>query len=135
VNLNKRSAYLNFKEYSDILDETVLYICAKDEKEIKVKENILKKFCKEKNIKPKSIYKDITDSEELRFKPNLQKLIRDEENLDIITLSTSDIYKYLGEDYFDIKRYLRESNLGIYDLNYENYSLERKPLLYWLGNM
>lgn len=135
MNLNKRSEYLNFKEYSDILDETVLYICAKDEKGLKVKENVLKKFCTEKNIKPKSIYKDITDSEELRFKPNLQKLIRDEENLDIITLSTSDIYKYLGEDYFDIKRYLRESNLGIYDLNYENYSLERKPLLYWLGNM
>jgi hypothetical protein len=135
VNLNKRSTYLNFKEYSDILDETVLYICAKDEKEEKIKENILKKFCKEKNIKPKDIYIDITSNNELRFKPNLQKLIRDEENLDIITLSTSDIFKYLSDDYFDIKRFLRESNLGIYDLNYERYSMERKPLLYWLGNM
>ena len=24
--------------------------------------------------------------------------------------------------------------LGIYDLNYESFSIERQPLLYWLGN-
>ena len=36
--------------------------------------------------------------------------------------------------HIDIKRYLKDSNLGIYDLTYENYSFERAPMLVWLGN-
>ena len=84
-------------------------------------------------IDTKKIYLDVTNNSNLMNKPNLQKLLANEENLDIITFSTSDIYRYATDDYYDIKRFLRESNLGIYDLNYESFSIERQPLLYWLG--
>ena len=135
MNLNKRSYYYDFNEFSELLNEdTVIYIKANNYKELKKKQHIIKEFCSQKNINPKKIYLDVTNNSNLMNKPNLQKLLADEENLDIITFSTSDIYRYSTDDYYDIKRFLRESNLGIYDLNYESFSIERQPLLYWLGN-
>lgn len=135
MNLTKRSYYYDFKEFSDLLNEdTVIYIKANNENEYKKKESLINQFCKQKNIQPKKIYKDITNDSNLLNKISLQELLREEENLDIITFSTSDIYKYSSDDFYDIKRYLKESNLGVYDLNYESFSLERQPLLYWLGN-
>ena len=135
MNLNKRSYYYDFNEFSELLNEdTVIYITAKNEKELKKKQQIIKEFCNQKKINPKKIYLDVTNNSNLMNKPNLQKLLGDEENLDIITFSTSDINRYATDDYYDIKRFLRESNLGIYDLNYESFSIERQPLLYWLGN-
>ena len=135
MNLNKRSYYYDFNEFSELLNEdTVIYIKANNYKELKKKQHIIKEFCSQKNINPKKIYLDVTNNSNLMNKPNLQKLLADEENLDIITFSTSDIYRYTTDDYYDIKRFLRESNLGIYDLNYESFSIERQPLLYWLGN-
>ena len=135
MNLNKRSYYYDFKEFSDLLNEdTVIYIKANNKKELKKKQHIINEFCSQKNINPKKIYLAVTNNSNLMNKPNLQKLLDDEENLDIITFSTSDIYRYATDDYYDIKRFLRESNLGIYDLNYESFSIERQPLLYWLGN-
>ena len=135
MNLNKRSYYYDINEFSELLNEdTVIYITAKNEKELKKKQQIIKDFCNQKKINPKKIYLDVTNNSNLMSKPNLQKLLANEENLDIITFSTSDIYRYATDDYYDIKRFLRESNLGIYDLNYESFSIERQPLLYWLGN-
>ena len=135
MNLNKRSYYYDFNEFSELLNEdTIIYITAKNEKELKKKQQIIKDFCNQKKINPKKIYLDVTNNSNFMSKPNLQKLLANEENLDIITFSTSDIYRYATDDYYDIKRFLRESNLGIYDLNYESFSIERQPLLYWLGN-
>lgn len=135
MNLSKRSSYYKFENYSDLLnEETVIYIKAKNDKEAKKKKNIIDKFCKTKKINPRKIYIDITEKHNLIDKPELLKLINEEENLDIITFKTSDLYKYASDDYYDIRKYLIESNLGVYDLNYESFSIERKPLLYWLGN-
>lgn len=135
MNLNKRSTYEKFRYYSDLLtDESVIYVYAKNENLAYKKLDILFSFCNEKNIHPINVYIDINESNSLMNKSNLVKLLRDEENVDIITFTSRDITPFCSEDYYEIRQYLRESNLGIYDLNYESYTIERKPLLEWLGN-
>ena len=43
MNLNKRSYYYDFNEFSELLNEdTVIYITAKNEKELKKKQQIIK---------------------------------------------------------------------------------------------
>lgn len=135
MNLNKRSNYEKFNEFSDLLtDESVIYIHASNDNICFKKLQTIFNFCNKKSIRPRAIYFDISKSKDLLDKPNLAKLFRDEENVDIITYNSTDIAPYGNEDYYDIRRYLKDSNLGIYDLTYENYSYERAPMLVWLGN-
>lgn len=117
MDLNKRSTYEKFKKYSDLLtDESVIYIHAKNSDLAYKKLEMLFDFCNEKKIRPVNIYIDITDSNSLMDKTNLAILLKDEENVDIITFTSRDITPFCSEDYYDIKQCLRESNLGIFDL-------------------
>ena len=134
MNLNKRSTYEKFNNFSDLLSEdSVIYVNAKNSGLAFRKIEEIFEFCKEKKIHPKNIYMDISKSKDLIHKPFLSKLLLEEENVDIITYSTGDVNPFGTGDYFDINRYLKESNLGIYDLRYESYSVERAPMLVWLG--
>lgn len=51
MNLNKRSYYYNFKEFSDLLNEdTVIYIKANNDKELKKKQHIINEFCNQNGV-------------------------------------------------------------------------------------
>lgn len=135
MNMNKRSSYEKFNNFSDLLTEdSVIYVHADSPENCFKKLDTLFKFCNKKKITPKDVCFDIGRTKDLVDKPNLAKIFRDYENIDIITYNSTDITPFGYEDYYDIKRYLKDSNLGIYDLTYENYSFERAPMLVWLGN-
>lgn len=134
MNLNKRSTYHNFKTYADLLtNESVIYINANNSDLAFKKLDKLFSFCNKMKILPNNVYIDITSSKQLLEKPNLIRLLRDKENVDVITASSRDIIPFCSEDFYEIKQYLRESNLGVFDLKYDNFIYERKPLLQWLN--
>lgn len=132
MNLNKRSTYSKFKEYKELLSEEVLvYVYGNDADYVFNKIDRVFKYCAKNNIKVRDVYYDISNSKDLMNKHNLAKIFCEEDNIDIICFNANDICQLGTGDYFDIRRYLKENNLGVFDLNYKDFYFERAPLLVW----
>lgn len=134
MNLNKRSTYSKFKEYKDLLsEEVIIYVYAENEEKAFYKTDKIFKYCMKNNIKVRDVYYDISKSKDLIDKPSLAKIFCEEDNIDIISANSRDICPLATGDYFDIRRYLKENNLGVFDLYYKDFYFERAPLLVWSG--
>lgn len=132
--INKNSNYQNFNHFYELLSEdSIIYVFAKTKEEaFKQLDNIFK-LCNKYNISPKEVYFDINDTNNIENKPNLQMILRDKENIDLIVNSAKNVSNYLV-DHWEVKRYLKESNIGVYNINEDDFFYERKPLLFWVGN-
>ena len=132
MNLNKRSTYEKFNKYSDLItEEVIVYIYGDSFEKVFNKINTISKFLNKNKIAIKKVYYDISNSKELIDKPDLARIFRDEDNVDIITCTANDICPLATGDYYDIRRYLKENNLGVFDLGYNEFYFERAPLLVW----
>lgn len=132
MSLKSNSEYKKYNEISDLLkDSCVAYTYALNEDDLFKNVDRIFKYCKKKKIIPKRVYFDICKENDIRFKPSLQNLFINEENLDILTIDYESLFSYA--DRYDIARELDENNLGIYLIEDDDYLLERKPMLYWLS--
>lgn len=133
MNISKNSNYHKFKNFYELLSEdSIVYVFASNKDEVFSQIDKIFKFCNQHNIIPKEVYYDISNDNNIINKPNLQMILRDKENTDLIVNSVKSVSNYCV-DHWEVNTYLKESNIGVYNINQDEFFIERKPLLFWLS--
>lgn len=109
----KASIYCRVRNIQQtIRPNCILYLYSKNGSDLKIQESYLKSYCEGWLLNPIKIYKD-TGKNILDNKPNLKRLLLENQDKDIIILNNTRLSRNY-EDMLDIADICKENNLRIF---------------------
>ena len=96
------------------INDTLIYIYAKDDYKAKNDLDTIKIICDNHGINVLKVYSDITTSNKLDLKVNLKKLINENKDCNLLVFSVNKLGRDLNE-LLEIRDMLQEKNIKVYD--------------------
>ena len=96
------------------INDTLIYIYAKDDYKAKNDLDTIKIICDNHGINVLKVYSDITTSNKLDLKVNLKKLINENKDCNLLVFSVNKLGRDLNE-LLEIREMLQEKNIKVYD--------------------